>query len=777
MTTIRIADSVSQGDGLGRTTAQDDGNAATGVTMSRTRSVARSDVAENDDNIYNIRSRPTLPERIGGRSTVPEEADENPRLQQAGDFKEKQIFKGRVLLWLSYQSIGVIYGDIGTSPLYVYSSTFSSAPSRQDLVGMNITHRDPREASLVRMKRYLSGDLERAGQRVRHRIETSKFAKGLLKVIGVLAVTMVLSDGLLTPAQSVLGAVQGIKVVQPNISKGTVIGVTDAILVLLFSIQPLGITKISYAFSPIIIIWLGFNAVFGIYNIVRYDASVFQAFNPALAFDFLARRGEKGWRMLGGVLLAFTGVEALFADLGAFSRRAIQISWLCYTFPCILLAYIGQAAYISVHPDAYSNPFFNAAPPGTIYPSLVIAILAAIVASQAIITATFQLLAQVMKLSYFPQIKVVHTSRTFHGQLYVPIANWLLMIGTILVASIYNNTTSLGNAYGVCVMFVTFFDTCMVSLAAMFVWRISPYLVFLPWLIIACLDGTYLSSALTKVPSGAWFTIVLSSLLAMLFLLWRYGKEQQWFAESEDRFPTSHFVTTESDGQMRLSNQYGNTPINSSRGLGIFFDKAGETTPIVFSQFVLKLTSIPEVTVFFHLRPLEMPSVAPESRHSVSRLSIPNCYRLVVRYGYNDVIIAPNLSSIIVDQIRRYLSTAEVSQLEQQPTPSLPIEAATNESSNGRPSENRSDNIPATDDGENGSKQLNHQLARLEEACAHKVLYIIGKEEMKIKTEASYVRKTLLYLFLWIRDNTRNKMANLQVPTDKVIEVGFLKEI
>ncbi|KAJ5984458.1 hypothetical protein N7481_006557 [Penicillium waksmanii] len=681
-----------------------------GFRMSRTRSVARSDVAENDDNIYNIRSRPALPERFGGRSTVPEQADENPSLQQPGDFKEKQIFKGRVLLWLSYQSIGVIYGDIGTSPLYVYSSTFSSAPSKRDLVGMNITHRDPREASLVRMKRYLSGDLERAGQRVRHRIETSKFAKELLKVVGVLAVTMVLSDGLLTPAQSVLGAVQGIKVVQPNISKGTVIGVTDAILVLLFSIQPLGITKISYAFSPIIIIWLGFNAVFGIYNIVRYDASVFQAFNPALAFDFLARHGEQGWRMLGGVLLAFTGVEALFADLGAFSRRAIQISWLCYTFPCILLAYIGQAAYISVHPDAYSNPFFNAVPSGTIYPSLVIAILAAIVASQAIITATFQLLAQVMKLSYFPQIKVVHTSRIFHGQLYIPIANWLLMIGTILVASIYNNTTSLGNAYGVCVMFVTFFDTCMVSLAAMFVWRISPYLVFLPWLIIACLDGTYLSSALTKVPSGAWFTIVLSSLLAMVFLLWRYGKEQQWFAESEDRFPTSHFVTTDSDGQMRLSNQYGSSPINSSRGLGIFFDKAGETTPIVFSQFVLKLTSIPEVTVFFHLRPLEMPSVAPENRHSVSRLSIPNCYRLVVRYGYNDVIIAPNLASIIVDQIRRHLSSEEASQ---QPVPSLPIEAVTDENSNRRPSEDHSNNIPATNDGGN------------------------GKEEMKIKTEAS----------------------------------------
>jgi KUP system potassium uptake protein len=144
------------------------------------------------------------------------------------------------------------------------------------------------------------------------------------------------------------------------------------------------------AFSPIIIIWLGFNAVFGIYNLAKYDASVFPAFNPGLAFLFLIRHGQDGWRTLGGTLLAFTGVEALFADLGAFSRRAIQISWLCYTFPCLLLAYIGQAAYISVNPAAYSNPFFNAAPPGTVYPALVIAILAAIVASQAIITATFQ---------------------------------------------------------------------------------------------------------------------------------------------------------------------------------------------------------------------------------------------------------------------------------------------------------------------------------------------------------------------------------------------------
>lgn len=266
---------------------------------------------------------------------------------------------------------------------------------------MNITHRDPRESSMVQIKRHLSGELGSASRHARHGLESSKMAKRLLKTIGVLAVTMVIADGLLTPAQSVLGAVQGIKVVSPDISKGTVIGVTDAILVALFLVQPLGIMKITFAFAPIVIVWLAFNAVFGIYNLAKYDAGVFVAFNPGYAFRFLIDHGEHGWRTLSGILLCFTGVEALFADLGAFSLPAIRLSWLCYTFPCLLLAYIGQAAYISVHPDAYSNPFFNAAPPGTIYPALIIAILAAIVASQAIITATFQVGLQKRNTKHF----------------------------------------------------------------------------------------------------------------------------------------------------------------------------------------------------------------------------------------------------------------------------------------------------------------------------------------------------------------------------------------
>ncbi|KAE8330889.1 potassium transporter-domain-containing protein [Aspergillus sergii] len=726
-----------------------------------------SDVQQLHGDIYNVRPWNSPLARLQSAVSTLGEADEDPGLRKPGDYKQPQVFGGRMLLWLAYQSIGVIYGDIGTSPLYVYSSTFSEAPSRQDLIGvlsiiiwslfmmvtvkyvlvilradndgeggtfstysllsryMNITNRDPREASLVQMKRHLTDELERTSRHVRHRLESSSVAKCLLKVMGVLAVTMVLADGLLTPAQSVLGAVQGIEVVSPNISKGTIIGVTDAILVVLFLIQPLGITKLTFAFAPIVIIWLGFNAAFGIYNLAKYDAGVFIAFNPGYAFSFLARHGEEGWRMLSGTLLAFTGVEALFADIGAFSRRAIQISWLGYAFPCLLLAYIGQAAYISVHPEAYSNPFFNAAPPGTVYPALVIAILAAIVASQAIITATFQL-----------------------------------------------QTTSLGNAYGVCVMFVTFFDTCMVSLAAMFVWRVSPFIVLFPWLIVACLDGAYLSSSLMKVPTGAWFTIALATVLAILFLIWRFGKEQQWFAEAEDRFPTSHFVSKDPDGQIRLTDRYGSTPLSITKGLGIFFDKAGETTPIVFSQFILKLTTMPAVIIFFHLRPIETPSVPAEDRYSVSRLAIPNCYRLVVRYGYNDEIITPDLANTITQQVRRYLITRACDQAD--PSTCTP-DTITNKSHTS--SVQRSTTSAAGESSTVDGGRYDTSLTKLEDAYSHGVIYITGKEQMRIKKSKNYFRRIVLWIFLWIRENTRTKIASLGLATEKVIEVGFLKDI
>lgn len=243
---------------------------------------------------------------------------------------------------------------------------------------------------MVKIERYNTSELKQSGRTIRSGLENSRIAKTALKVGGVLGVSLIMSDGVLTPAQSVLGAIQGLNVVNPNISTSTIVGVSCAILIFLFLIQPLGTTKIASVFAPIVIIWLTFNLAFGIYNLVFFDHSVLKAYSPYFAGAYLVRNGTDGWKSLGGILLAFTGVEALFADLGAFSMRAIQLSWMCFAYPCLLLAYTGQAAYISVNPSAYSNPFFNSVPPGMLYPSLVIAILAAIVASQAMITSTFQ---------------------------------------------------------------------------------------------------------------------------------------------------------------------------------------------------------------------------------------------------------------------------------------------------------------------------------------------------------------------------------------------------
>lgn len=820
---------------------------ATGVSLAggiyHTRSISRASFDRSASRVSHDRRTETAAHDI-------EEGDE----WREGHGKKKQIFGGWKLLWLSYQSIGVIYGDIGTSPLYVYSSTFLDGPPEYDdlvqvlsiiiwsltimvtlkyvLIVLNadnegeggtfscyslltryahITNRDPREEVTVRMERHLSQDLRATNRTLRTTLEKSTFTHTLLKAIGVLAVSMVIADGVLTPAQSVLGAVQGLKVVKEDISSSTIVGTSCGILILLFVIQPLGTSKLASAFAPIVIIWLGFNGAFGIYNLVQFDWTILKAFSPYFAFRFFIEKQTHGWRMLGGILLAFTGVEALFADLGAFSIHAIQLSWMCYTYPCLLLAYIGQAAFISAHPDAYSNPFFNSVPPGMLYPSLIIAVLAAIVASQAMITATFQLISQIMKLSYCPQVKVVHTSNVFHGQLYVPFLNWILMCGAVLVTAVYSDTSRLGNAYGVCVMFVTFFDTCMVTLVSLLVWQLPPWVVFLPWLFFASIDGLYLSSALLKVPDGAWFTLTVSGVLACLFLLWRFGKENQWRAEAEDRFKPTQLVGKDGDGRLKLTERWGGDRLTVIRGLGIFFDKTGVLTPAVFTHFVSKFVSVPEVAVFFHLHPVEVPTVGPDERYAVSHFTaVPGCYRLVIRHGFMDEVISPDLAALIYEQVRLFIIRQAQDKLGSKGKegeggvrvtsvpPALGLlgeeDAATSASATTRTTTATAQQSASAEGDKDGNEREKEslgpqlpvelrdekvaaELGRLDRAYAAKIIYVVGKEQMRVRGSSSIGRKAILSIFLWIRDNTRAKIANLRLAMDRVVEVGFIKEI
>ncbi|KAI0904957.1 potassium transporter [Ustulina deusta] len=742
---------------------------------------------------FQQKPEPTVRERPSGATEKWHIDDDEERAQriahQDQNSSHKQKYSGHVLLWLAFQSTGVIYGDIGTSPLYVYSSTFTSQPKWEDLVGAlsiiiwsltlivtvkycfivlaadddgqggtfalysllaRYTHIVTSDADLanntIKMERYKTNELRPEGRGLRSFLENSRGAKVLLKVIGVVGISLVMADGVLTPAQSVLGAIQGIRVANPGLGTPAVVGISEAIIVLLYLIQPFGTSKLGTAFAPIIVIWLLFNLAAGIYNLAMFDYTVLKAFSPYFAFTYLIRNRYDGWKSLGGLLLAFTGVEALFADLGAFSKRAINISWLALAYPCLIITYAGQAAYISqdVSETAFTNSFFYSVPPGTLYFSLVIAILAAIVASQAMITSSFQLLSQVMRLSYFPHIKVVHTSKTFHDQVYIPLANWLLLIGTVIVTAAYNNTTSLGNAYGVCVILVTLITTFMLSFVGILVWRLPVYVVLPVFLVFLGLDGVYTTSVLMKVPEGAWFTLLLAAILSSIFILWRYGKEQQWSAETFGRLsPSSLIISNDgasSENTTRLADSFGGAAITTVDGLGIFFDKAGDRSllPVSFTQFLVKFAARPRILIFFHMRPLPLSSVPLAERYVVTRSPGvgPGCYHVTLRHGYTDDIIKPGLGRELIGQVELSISSRSA------------------------------DNTA--------------ELEALHAAYDAQTVYVLGKETMRIKKRRGigfFFRKMILEIFLFLRENSRTKLADLDIDADRLIEVGFVKEI
>ena len=297
---------------------------------------------------------------------------------------------------------------------------------------------------------------------------------------------------------------------------------------------------------------------------------------------------------------------------------------------------------------------------------------------------------------------------------------------------------------------MTFITTCMVSVVMLIVWRFPAYIVLLFFLVFGCLDGVYLSSVLTKVPNGAWFTLMLALILSSIFILWRFGKEQQWTAEAEDRIPVSALFTIDSDGQTRLTQAFGGGKISTVSGVGIYFDKVGDKIPIVFSQFVRKFKARPEIVVFFHLRSLPVPSIPESERYVVSRTTIPSCYRLTVRQGYTDAIVSPDLGRLVIEQLVLLVT--------------------------------RGDRSPLSEDNSSASSrqhgpEVQAELDVIERAQGAQIIYIMGKEQMKIKAGSNFARRWLLELFLWIRENSRTKMASLNIPIESLVEVGFVKEI
>ncbi|XVF46034.1 hypothetical protein PTKIN_Ptkin02bG0255600 [Pterospermum kingtungense] len=439
---------------------------------------------------------------------------------------------------------------------------------------------------------------------------------------------MVIGDGILTPAISVLSAAGGIKVDHPHLSNDVVVVVAVVILVGLFSLQHYGTDRVSWLFAPIVLLWFLVIGGIGIYNIWTYNSGVLKAFSPVYIYRYFKRGGKNGWTSLGGIMLSITGTEALFADLGHFPVSAVQIAFTLVVFPCLLLAYSGQAAYLMNNRDHVADIFYRSIPDSIYWPVFVIATAAAIVASQAIISATFSIIKQALALGCFPRVKVIHTSKNFPGQIYVPDINWILMVLCISVTAGFRNQSQIGNAYGTAVVIVMLVTTLLMTLIMILVWRCHCIVVLLFTGLSLVIECTYFSAVLFKVDQGGWVPLVIAAAFLVIMYVWHYGSVKRYEFEMHSKVSMAWILGLgPSLGLVRVP------------GIGLVYTELASGVPRIFSHFITNLPAIHSVVVFVCVKYLPVYTVPEEERFLVKRIGPKNfhMFRCVARYGYKDL--------------------------------------------------------------------------------------------------------------------------------------------
>ncbi|MCD6055238.1 MAG: Kup system potassium uptake protein [Gammaproteobacteria bacterium] len=425
-------------------------------------------------------------------------------------------------------SIGVIYGDIGTSPLYALKSCFkigSLALVEANILGI-ISLFIWSLTLVVSFKYvYLVLKMDHQGEGGTLALSTlvayhSKY-RLLAMTLGIIGAALLFGDGTITPAISILSAVEGISVISPHLSR-YVIPFTLVILTALFSVQKYGSSRIGYFFGPIMIGWFLTLFLLGIRYIVEYP-KILYAFNPYYAFSFLFQHGWLGFSVMGGVILVVTGAEALYADLGHFGRKPIQLSWNYIVFPALLCNYLGQGALLLHSPEAITNPFYLMAPSWALNGLVILATAATIIASQAILTGLFSVAYQCILLNYLPRLKVKHTSEALRGQIYIPDINFLIYVLTMIAILKFGSSESLAAIYGLCVASIMMITTLLVFILAATHLKWSKFKIITVFVPFFCLDFLFLSSNFTKFLQGAWYVVLITAGVFYCIRVWRRG--------------------------------------------------------------------------------------------------------------------------------------------------------------------------------------------------------------------------------------------------------------
>ena len=536
-------------------------------------------------------------------------------------------------------ALGVVFGDIGTSPLYTLKTVL-------DYTG---PHPDPANTLgalslilwtlfLITTVKYINiamridNDGEGGIIALMTLLGVKQHQRPLIIAVGLFGAALIYGDGAITPAISVLSALEGVEQIAPSLQT-YVLPAATAVLLALFAVQPFGTAMIGRAFGPIMALWFAAIAALGVYGVVQHP-SVFAALDPRYGLDYLSRGGLEGFLVLGGVFLCVTGAEALYADMGHFGAKPIRVSWILVVFPALILNYAGQAAIVLDGAPTQGNIFYRLCPGPLLTPLIVLATIATVIASQAVITGAFSMTRQAMQLGWLPRMNITQTSEEGYGQIYVGVVNWLLMIVTLGLAIGFGKSDNLAAAYGIAVSATMLMTSVLLYIAMRECWRWPVWAAGAAAGLFVVIDSAFLAANLAKVIQGGWVPLLLASLVYGVMWIWHRGSVEVQRSVEAASTPLSSLLEKLHGGQ-----------IARVPGMAVFLTRVKDQTPPVMAWHVRHNRALHEYVLSLTLAVLSVPWTDPEERLKLERID-DKFWRAEARRGFME---RPDIHAILAE--------------------------------------------------------------------------------------------------------------------------------
>jgi KUP system potassium uptake protein len=531
-------------------------------------------------------------------------------------------------------ALGIVYGDIGTSPLYsmkeIFSPAYGLAVTADNILGilslifwaLMVIISLKYVIFVMRADNKGEGGIMALMALARHP-RRRRLGRGVIIVIGLFGTALFYGDGIITPAISVLSAVEGLQIAAPDLHP-YIVPITVAVLVVLFYFQRKGTEKVGFFFGPVMLIWFLVLAWLGARSIYAHPM-VLQAIDPRHAVQFFIQHGNHGFLALGAVVLAFTGAEALYADMGHFGKKPIQASWFFLVFPALILNYFGQGALLLRDPLTVENPFYLLTPQQYLYPMIGLSTLATVIASQAVISGAYSITQQAIRLGYLPRMRMLHTSSATQGQIYVPAINNSLLIVIVLVVLMFKESGNLAAAYGIAVTGTMVITTLLVTFVAIDTWK-------WPWpiagTVFGCLLGVdlgFFSANAVKIPHGGWFPVLIGLILFTIMSTWKKGRRVLLSSLKHASTSLKHFIE-----EVKT-----NPPIRVP-GTAIFLYSHNLSMPFTLCQNLQYNKILHEKVVLLTAKTFDIPYVSEHDRFHIEDLGL-NIYRVTLHFGFMEV--------------------------------------------------------------------------------------------------------------------------------------------